>query len=279
MDRGTIMSDELDQRKSEGTGVLTELGNSFLKATGLGPVLDGIKSIRLGRVKPTAQLPTPNFDVKFEGEKDFRAKIIVPFEYFREGNYPFTWGKKLELVDNKGIIFPYTPTITQDYSANYNSFTPTHSNYALHFYKSSSPGPITVAGKFTVQSDKDAFAWIATTHLLRSIMKMRFGRDSNAGVPPPVCRFNAFGDMQYKNVPVVIQNFRVDLPEGVDYYATQSIDTGDGAALELGGTMVPVISTITVTMLPMYSREELLDKKLVEDYIGASPNLRQKGYL
>jgi len=274
------MSDEIDGRKiSTYSGDLKALGNSFLKATGLGPVVDGLKQLRLGRVKPTAQLPTPNFDIKFEGQTDFRAKIIVPFEYFRNGNYPFTWGKKLELVDNKGIIFPYTPTITQDYSASYNSYTPTHSNYSLNFYKSSTPGPITVAGKFTVQSDKDAFVWLATTHLLRSLMKMKFGQDSNAGVPPPVCRFSALGDMQYRNVPVVIQNYRVELPDSVDYYATKALDDGEGTIITGGGNMVPVLSTITVTLLPMYSREELLNAKQVDDYIGASPNLRQKGYL
>lgn len=273
------MSDEIDGRKIRTySGDLKEIGNSVLKATGLGPVIDGIKQLRLGRVKPTAQLPTPNFDIKFEGDRDFRAKIIPPYEYFRNGSFPYTWGRRLELVNNQGIIFPYTPTITQDYSASYNSYTPTHSNYALHFYKSSTPGPITVAGKFSVQSDADAFVWLATTHLLRSLMKMRFGQDSNAGVPPPVCRFSALGDMQYKNVPVVIQNFRVDLPDSVDYYSTKSIED-EGSTIASGGTMVPVVSTITVTMLPMYSREELLDAKQVDDYIGATPNLRQKGYL
>lgn len=274
------MSDEIDGRKIRTySGDIKEFGNTLLKATGLGPVVDGLKQLRLGRVKPAAQLPTPSFDVKFEGEKDFRAKIIVPFEYFRNGNFPYLWGKNLELVSNRGIVFPYTPQITQDYSASYNSYTPTHSNYALHFYKNTTPGPITVSGKFTVQSDKDAFVWIATTHLLRALMKMKFGKDIDAGLPPPVCRFNALGDMQYKNVPVVIQSFRVELPDSVDYYATQAIDNGDGTSLPVGGTMVPVVSNITVTMLPMYSREELLAKKHVEDYIGVSPNLRQRGYL
>jgi hypothetical protein len=107
---------------------------------------------------------------------------------------------------------------------------------------------------------------------------MKFGGDTNAGSPPPVCRFDAYGEQQYKNVPVVISSFRVDLPDSVDYYATK-MDDRFGSGNKPTGTMVPTVSQITVTLLPMYSRKELLGLKQVDDYIGGSPNLRRKGFL
>jgi hypothetical protein len=136
---------------------------------------------------------------------------------------------------------------------------------------------VTVSGKFTVQSVEDAYFWIATVHLLRSLTKMRFGDDFGAGTPPPICRFSAYGDYQYKNVPVVIQSVKVDLPDNVDYFVipelTQSFST-IGA-----GSTVPISSSITVVMLPMYSRRELLGQAQVDDYLQSGNNLRSQGFL
>jgi len=52
-----------------------------------------------------------------------------------------------------------------------------------------------------------------------------------------------------KNVPVTITSFRVELPDGVDYFIYDSEFYGKAS--------VPVVSTIAVTCLPMYSRSEM----------------------
>jgi hypothetical protein len=257
-----------DATMSVGRGIADQSGLTRLISTGL-----SLRERRLGR-RPGAVVAPPNFDVKFIGDKDFRVKIKVPVEYLYTTGVAYTG----QLFDIGGIIFPFTPTISQDYTASYATVNPTHSNYALHFYKSSQPGPISVTGKFTVQNNEEAYLWLRTTHMLRAVTKMKFGKDANAGSPPPVCRFDAYGEQQYKNVPVVVSSFKVDLPDNVDYYATK-IDDRLGGGDKPTGTMVPTISQITVTLLPMYSRQELLGQAQVDDYISGSPNLRRKGFL
>jgi hypothetical protein len=59
--------------------------------------------------------------------------------------------------------------------------------------------------------------------------------------------------MMLKNVPVVITNFRVELPDGIDYFTLPDAVSG------LGNNAVPTMSTIAITCLPMYSRQEMLD--------------------
>lgn len=269
--------DEFSQNKPK-DGILVSAGKSLLNAAGLGsdtPIGKQISKLtgwdtsqnRLGAgIGKDGKKPLPNFDVKFTGQKDFRAKIEVPSNYLKHPTVSSYTNKF-----NNGILFPYTPTISQDYSASYNTLNPTHSNYSLYFYKNSTPGAISISGKFTVENPEDALLWLNSVHILRAVTKMRFGGDSNAGAPPPVCRFSAYGDMQYRNVPVVIQSFRVELPDAVDYYVL------DPEGRDAPGNAVPVSSNITVNLLPMYSRQELLGQKQVDDYVGG--NLRQRGFL
>jgi hypothetical protein len=272
------MSDNKPNILSQTTGFLgkatSAVSKDFLQQSGLGRLAGTISELRLGRRVAAPKAP-PNFDVRFEGAKDFRVKLRVPSKYLTPASismYP--------ILNNGGIIFPFTPSISQDFTANYANLNPTHSNYTQYFYKNSQAGPISVSGKFAVQNELDAYMWLSTMHILRALTKMHFGTDVNAGAPPPVCRFDAYGDQQYKNVPVVVQSFKIDLPDNVDYYATKLNDgTGqeDGAAPT--GNMVPTVSQITLTLLPMYSRQEQLGIKQVDDYLQGAPNLRRQGYL
>jgi hypothetical protein len=273
------MSDNKPNILAQATGFLGKAGSAvskdFLQQSGLGRIAGTISELRLGRRVSAPKAP-PNFDVRFEGAKDFRVKLRVPSKYLTPSGYLTMW----PIVNNGGIIFPFTPSISQDFTANYAALNPTHSNYTQYFYKNSQAGPISVSGKFAVQNQEDAYLWLSTMHILRALTKMHFGTDVNAGAPPPVCRFDAYGDQQYKNIPVVIQSFKIDLPDNVDYYATSLNDeTGQVAGDAPTGNMVPTVSQITLTLLPMYSRQEQLGIKQVDDYLQGAPNLRRQGYL
>jgi len=245
----------------------SKTGASLMQKTGLGKLSGAIDRLRGKAAKYAPGVAPPYEGAQFAGVKDFRAKIKVPEDY------AYSWSTFYGIgFDQQGVLFPYTPTISQEMSASYNTLNPTHSNYALHFYKNSSAGPITVTGKFTVQNEKDAFFWVATTHLLRSLTKMRFGDDPGAGAPPPVCRFSAYGPYQYQNVPVVIQSFKVDLPDNVDYYVTSAVQN---SSVYPAQTAVPISSSITVVLLPMYSRRELLGQKQVDDYLSVAKEGQQ----
>lgn len=195
--------------------------------------------------------------------KDLRVIIRVPKIYLKGP----AAGPSGILNDFGGILFPYTPTISYDTQAVYGSVNPVHSNYTQYFYKNSQIGQISINGKFTVQNEKEGKIWLGVIHLLRSLTKMRWGSDADAGSPPPVCRLEAYGDFMLRNVPVVIANFKFDLPDNVDYMSVKG---------EYKNTLVPTISNLSLSLNVMYSRREMQDYS-VDKWIQGS--LRGQGYL
>ena len=211
-----------------------------------------------------AQPTTPEpASAKWAGAEDLRVILRVPSSYI----VGKALGPANTLFENGGILFPYTPQISYDTQATYGSTNPLHSNYTQHFYKNSSVSSIQVNGKFTVQNEKDGAVWLATQHLLRALVKMRFGSDPNAGSPPPICRLEGYGDYQLRNVPVVVTSFKFDLSDAVDYIRIKG---------NFENSLVPTVSTLSLTLLPMYSRREIqnysVDKFLKGEFTG-------KGYL
>jgi hypothetical protein len=204
---------------------------------------------------------------------DLRVKIRVPTDYLT----PLTSGGRNELLDLNGIIFPYTPTINTEWKADYTDLKPTHSNYAVNFYKNSSVADISIQGKFTVQNDQDALVYLATLHLLRSLTKMRWGGklgDPDSGAPPPICRLDAYGAFQYKNIPVAITSFKNDLTSDVDFYAYNRDGKSPGP---FGPAFCPTSSVIAVILRPMYSRLEM-QQASVGKYLN-DPSQKINGYL
>jgi hypothetical protein len=214
---------------------------------------------------------TPN--VQFGGAADYRAKLLVPKDYILE---KLTRGGTNKVLENAGgIIFPYTPTISYESFANYASQSIMHSNYQHYSYKQSGVSPIKITAKYTVQSDEDALIYLATLHLLKSLTKMQFGTDANAGAPPPVCRFSAYGDFMMRDVPVAVNAFSHDMSPDVDSYTTNS--KNDNASEYYGTNFVPTVSTFSLTLTPMYSRNEQLAFNVTD--FRDTPGLRKKGYL
>jgi hypothetical protein len=210
----------------------------------------------------------PGADAQWAAAKDLRVKLRVPNEYLSGPSA----GPASILQKNGGILFPYTPQIAMDNQASYASQTPLHSNYPLHFFKNGSVGPINVTAKFTVQNEFEGAVLLGVIHMLRALTKMKFGNDPDAGAPPPVCRFDAYGDYMMFNVPVAVASWRHDLPDNVDYIAVGR----PGSPVTYGRSMVPVMSTISLTLNVMYSRREMLAYN-TKGWLSGS--LARKGYL
>jgi hypothetical protein len=192
-----------------------------------------------------------------------RVYIRIPKEYYPSGS------KLRALSDDQrngwgGIYFPVTPSIRQDIKANWQATNVQHSNYAIYSYAGSDSGTISVSGQFPVQTQAEAFSWLSTITALRALTKMRTGNDVVPGSPPPVCRFYAYGPDIYNGVPVVIGSFSIDLPNDVDYLTGFNIE-----GLEV---KVPVLSSISVTLIPVYSRREL-SRFSVDGYIRGDRGL------
>lgn len=268
-------SDASRQQQYENPGVVDGTDPNVPGSSGVKRVtLPGdreVPGVPKGAEKQLAPKPSVVF-TDITGSKlgeDLRVKLRVPQKYLTAA----TIGPNGELDKLGGIVFPYTPTINFDLKADYSSTNPVHSNFSINFYKGSSVGSISIAGKFSVENKKDAYVYIATTHLLKALTRMRFGGtsgDADSGAPPPVCRLDAHGEMMLTNVPVAITSFRVDLPDSVDYFTLADSDF-------YGPTSVPTVSTISITCLPMYSREEM-QKFSVTGYITGN-SYKLKGFI
>ena len=205
----------------------------------------------------------------------------------------------------KGIRFPVTPFINMSHSAAYDARSVVHNNYPYYAYQNSQVDQMTIAGAFPVQNKNDGLNWMATLHFLRTVTKMYYGGGNNAGNPPPVCRLNGYGDYVYKDVPIVITNFTVELREQVDYIGVNvptgpnqsainealvgTVDPGLTAdagyiqgsnvtsAVESSGSVnyVPTDSLISITVVPVYTRNKISTQFNLKDF--ASGKLTKGG--
>tara|TARA_Y200000002_G_scaffold136879_1_gene112837 strand:+ start:2294 stop:3220 length:927 start_codon:yes stop_codon:yes gene_type:complete len=205
--------------------------------------------------------------------KDWRVSLSVP------NNANFKNSKLLTPLSHTGnrMVFPYTPTIILSHSAGYNQIQPIHNNYPFFAYQNSQVDQLVITGQFYNQNSIEAQYWIACLHYLRSVTKMDYGTGQNAGAPPPIVKLNGYGDYVFKDTPVLITNFTVDMPTEVDYLAT-GISTGrdtpvndprpgpmgrnDKSRVEQLSqdgkiTWAPVESQFTVTCQPIYSRDKV----------------------
>ncbi len=281
--KGISMADETNESASEAATqaryqtaeVLTsysptqmfddEFGGGSALATGISGRITA--AVPYGAMPPQPSPPNVIFkDVNgTKLGKDMRVKIRVPSNYLV--------GKTARLGNLNGVIFPYTPSISYEYKADYSASNPLHSNFPINFYQRSSISSISINGKFTVETPGDAEMYIATVHLLRSLTKMKSGGsttgDPDSGSPPPVCRLDAYGEDMMTNVPVAITSVRIELPDSVDYFTHQDAEGGMNS--------VPVVSTIAVTCLPMFSRREMQQFN-VAGYLS-DPAFRTQGYM
>ena len=133
-------------------------------------------------------------------------------------------GIMLPLLYTDGVIFPYTPTISTAYRANYNTYDLTHSNYRGYFYQNSAVEEISLTGTFTAQDTTEANYLLAVIHFFRSVTKMFYGAtDPMRGAPPPVCFLSGLGQYQFNYHPVLVSSFSYNLPNDVDYIRAGSV--------------------------------------------------------
>ena len=224
-----------------------------------------------------------------DSQTDWRVKLtLAPNSPVR--TMFFENNKILEpLMETGGIIFPLTPSIILQHQAGYNPLQLTHSNQPHYAYQHSEVSSFTCIGEFPVQNYEDARMWVATLHFLRSVTKMFFGGSENSkdfkGNPPPILQFNGYGNYVFKNVPVVVTNFSVELTQGVDYICTSqglsaSMDDIDDGITNYGSessnfpeTWAPAMSMFNLQLQPVYSRDTMKNFSMRQFVNGSlSPN-------
>lgn len=158
------------------------------------------------------------------------------------------------LLATNGLVWPYTPAITTQYSANYVGTSLPHTNYMQQAYNNSNVDVFSVIGQMTANTPEEASYILAVINFLRASVKMFYGQDQERGTPPPVMRFSAYGPYLFNSVPVVITNFSQEFSQDVDYieastYSKISQQIGDS-------TLVPTSMMVNVTLTPIVTRNQ-----------------------
>jgi hypothetical protein len=222
--------------------------------------------------------------------QDWRVRLALAegADYLYKAATP---GILAPLSATDGVVFPYTPQINITYQANYDGVLPTHSNYKVQQYMNSAVESISVTADFTCQDTREANYLLACIHFFKSMTKMFYGQDSNPtnGTPPPLGYFFGLGAFQLDNHPVAVSNFGYNLPNNVDYIRATNTDADAadskfnliGGQLKPGGerppatfadtadqaiTYVPTKITMTITCVPIISRNMVSNKFSLRDY-------------
>jgi hypothetical protein len=193
-------------------------------------------------------------ELKAGSEADWRVKLNCNFGLFG--------GAFDRLSETGGFVWPYLPNITVASKANYSQIDPIHNIQPFYAYKNSQVDDIQISGEFSVENEMDAAYWIQGTTFLKTATKMFFGQGEHVGNPPVVCNLTGYGARIFNNVPVIVKSFSVDFKDDVNYM--KYTPTAVGAP-----TWVPIMSTISVTVSPIYNRTRLRQFNL-KDYASGS---------
>ena len=170
-----------------------------------------------------------------------------------------------EILPSKGldkhpaIIWPFTPQVGINYTANYDSIQTQQTNIATPAYTHSNVSDISVSGEFVANTLGDANYLYACIHFLKSATRSFNASDKlgKRGDPPVVLTFNYLGSGGFNNMPVVISAFNMSYPKEVDYVA---------CSIGSINSMVPAECTISVTLMPAFSRIHLSGRTTAEAY-------------
>ena len=235
-----------------------------------------------------------------------RISLAPSAKYLYKGVSPAEAGILEPLQATDGVIFPYTPNVSVSYAAGYDPTDIAHSNYKIFQYKGSSVDSISITGDFTAQDTSEANYMLAVIHFFRSVTKMFYGQDQNPknGVPPPLVYLSGFGSFQFDNHPMAITNFTYSTPTDVDYIRAgsqtnmpgQSVATqtsvvnstataasavrlltsnltakapnfqSQNTAINSNATYVPTKISITITALPVVTRNDISNNFSLKKY-------------
>lgn len=201
-----------------------ELANE--PVTSPNPSAKGSAKGLVGKRLNTRKQATAQDNANYKMLKDWRVRLALApsANYLYKATPP---GILAPLHDTDGVVFPYTPTVTTNYIANYDPTELVHSNYKIYQYRSSAVDSISIVGDFTAQDTFEANYLLATIHFFRSITKMFYGQDSDPvnGTPPPLCYLYGYGSFGFDRHPLVITGFTCTFPNDVDYIRATTHNT------------------------------------------------------
>lgn len=130
------------------------------------------------------------------------------------------------LRSTNGMVWNYTPTISEQRTVNYETESPIHTNSNYNNYKNTSNTIFTIQGEFYANTPTEAMYLLSCLHFLRSMSLMDFGRIAASaansaiaivGAPPPVLLLSGYGKYMYNDIPVIIKSYQFNYPNDVSY--------------------------------------------------------------
>jgi hypothetical protein len=225
------VSKDIDAKNCTVAPAATPAPTEAAGAAGAGNTNTGLSGQRQdARAQATIQDTT-----NFEQVKDWRVRLrLSPGADYLYKAPESQQGILKYLNETDGVVFPYTPTITVSYSANYDQINPTHSNYKVLQYTNSSVDSVSISCDFTAQDTREANYLLAVIHFFRSVTKMFYGQDQNPkpGTPPPLVYLFGLGEFQFNAHPLVVTNFNYALPSDVDYIRAGAVTANPGVSRE-----------------------------------------------
>ena len=247
-------------------GGLMKAAGSISGAAGM---LNNILSLKRGiNIPKGAQVFMPQgqaIQLKAGSKDDWRVRINCEWNTFNSPLFSV-------LKETGGVVWPYMPNITVSTKAEYNTIPITHANYSQYSYKNSVVDDISISGEFSCETKADAAYWIAATTFFKTATKMFFGQGDLAGNPPIICNLTGYGSHVFDKVPVIIKSFSVDFKDDVNYIQCDPFNNQKY-------TWVPILSTITVVVAPVYSRQGLRKFSLQDYARGTMSGDKQVGYI
>jgi hypothetical protein len=247
-------------------GGLMKVAGSFSAAAGM---LNNVLSLkRAANLPEGAQTFVPQgeaIQLNVGNADDWRVRINCEWGIFKSSLFK-------QLKATGGVVWPYIPTLTVSTKAEYSPIAITHGNYAQYSYKNSVVDDITISGEFSCETNEEGSYWIAATTFFKTATKMFFGQSSPAGNPPIICTLSGYGNRIFENVPIIIKSFSVDFKDDVNYIRCDPFDNGRY-------TWVLTLSTITVVVAPVYTRQGLRQFNLQDYARGQMATKNGGGYI
>ena len=178
------------------------------------------------------------------------------------------------LVRDRGIVFPYVPTIMIAHQATYGTHQPIHSNFVYKYFQNYSLQEFTITADFTSHTVSEGRYMEGALLFLKSAMKIGFGEfDDQRGVPPPVLEFSAWGEAWAKRIPCVVTNFTYNIDGSVDY--TWPLE--DGVTPTARDSMMPLRVQFIINLAPTYSTKSTRIQYNSKDFYAG--RLLSRGYV
>lgn len=206
------------------------------------------------------------------GSTDRRARLLCKggtrLEDIFEGA---EHGPMQPLIPDRGVVFPYVPTMMMSHQGRFGSHQPVHSNFVYKYFQNYELADFTVTCSFTSHTTTEALYTQGAMHFFKSAMKIGFGEhDPQRGIPPPVLEFSAWGPSWADRIPCVISNFTYNMDGTTDYvWPSPHSDTANQS-------LMPLKIEFILQLSPTYSTKSTRMTYTSESFYNGS--LLRQGY-